>query len=200
MKNKKDIIFDSLLLIAVLVFMFLIRKRIVFVMGAVIIACIGVDIYGKFKGQTDEEINESDDGSISDDEEQLIEDGEYSYDNYDEVCCPKCGAYLGKGVTVCKQCGWGESEYPAVCPNCGKPNEDNLPFCAYCNYQFKKNTTKEDLAKDNGKNDLKQEIENTEDINISDETEYDDTDYYVENNDNETYVNDEETDDRDDNE
>ncbi len=69
-------------------------------------------------------------------EEELTEDGELSYDEYDKVCCPECGEYLGEGVTVCKTCGYGKITSVIVCPKCGKTDEDHLGFCAYCDYEF----------------------------------------------------------------
>ncbi len=69
-------------------------------------------------------------------EEELTEDGELSYDEYDKVCCPECGEYLGEGVTVCKTCGYGKITASFTCPNCGKLDEDHLGFCAYCDYEF----------------------------------------------------------------
>ena len=68
--------------------------------------------------------------------EELTEDGELSYDEYDKVCCPECGEYLGEGVTVCKTCGYGKITASIVCPNCGKTDEDHLGFCSYCDYEF----------------------------------------------------------------
>ncbi len=68
--------------------------------------------------------------------EELTEDGELSYDEYDKVCCPECGEYLGEGVTVCKTCGYGKITASIVCPNCGKNDEDHLGFCSYCDYEF----------------------------------------------------------------
>ncbi len=68
--------------------------------------------------------------------EELTEDGELSYDEYDKVCCPECGEYLGEGVTICKTCGYGKITASIVCPNCGKTDEDHLGFCSYCDYEF----------------------------------------------------------------
>ena len=68
--------------------------------------------------------------------EELTEDGEFSYDNYDEVCCPECGEYLGAGVEMCKSCGYGKTEQIITCPNCGRTDEDNLGFCTYCDFEF----------------------------------------------------------------
>ena len=74
--------------------------------------------------------------SIEELEEELTEDGELSYDDYDKVCCPECGEYLGEGVSVCKTCGYGKITASFTCPNCGKLDEDHLGFCAYCDYEF----------------------------------------------------------------
>jgi hypothetical protein len=71
---------------------------------------------------------------LEDIDEVLLEDGEYSYENYDKVCCPECGAYLGEGVRVCPECGHGK-ETRSSCPFCGKPldEDDDIGFCPYCN-------------------------------------------------------------------
>ncbi len=71
-------------------------------------------------------------------EEELLFDGEFSYEIYDEVCCPDCGAFLGKNVNKCENCGYGMSIYPEICPNCNQENTDKLEFCAYCGEKFQK--------------------------------------------------------------
>ena len=88
-----------------------------------------------------EEKAEEDDEILSDEEmeEILLEDGEFSYDNYDEVCCPECGEYLGIGVTKCSSCGYNNSDENQVCPNCGRQIEDKVDFCTYCDYEFDNN-------------------------------------------------------------
>lgn len=114
------------------------------------IVCLGV-IFVLLIGLFDEKKEpEEDDGEdeedVASDEEmeaELLSKGEYSYDNYDKVCCEECGAYLGEGVDVCPECGHvragsEEAEKTKVCPNCGKPIEDDVGFCTYCNYEFKK--------------------------------------------------------------
>lgn len=108
------------------------------------LACVAIVIIvfvGKYIATDDEKVveEEIDEELLTDEEmeEALLDDGEFSYDNYDEVCCPECGEYLGKGVTVCESCGYGKSNIPSVCPNCGRDVEDDLDFCAYCNYEFK---------------------------------------------------------------
>lgn len=72
---------------------------------------------------------------LEDIDDVLLENGEFNYDNYDEVCCPKCGAYLGQGVDKCTECDFGQEE-PSVCPSCGKFLEEDdgeIGFCPYCN-------------------------------------------------------------------
>jgi 4-hydroxy-3-methylbut-2-en-1-yl diphosphate synthase IspG/GcpE len=95
----------------------------------------------EFEGLEDfDELDEVEDTElVSDDEicEELLEDGEFSYDNYDEVCCPECGEYLGEGVTVCNSCGYNKEKEDIICPNCGRLDEDHQGFCSYCDYEFK---------------------------------------------------------------
>lgn len=77
----------------------------------------------------------SDESKDVDVEDELLEDGEYSYDNYDEVCCPECGEYLGKGITKCTSCEF-DQEISTVCNNCGKPREENIDFCPFCDKDY----------------------------------------------------------------
>ena len=73
-------------------------------------------------------------------EDELLEEGEFDYENYDEVCCPECGAYLGKGVTACGECGFGQ-ERDSTCSYCGKyldEGDADIGFCPYCNHSFNK--------------------------------------------------------------
>ena len=131
--------YDVVLTVICVVAIIFIGNRNFRIVGVVaIIFCI-VDFFSKPVEEKEEEINEN---LLSDEEmeQELLDEGEFDYDNYDEVCCPNCGAYLGQGVKECDQCGYGKLEYPEVCPKCGKPNEDKMSFCAYCNYKFEKNS------------------------------------------------------------
>ncbi len=97
---------------------------------------VAFGIFDKPKETTEEE-EEIEVLSDEEMEEELLSDGEFTYDNYDEVCCPECGEFLGKGVYECESCGWGTEKLIEVCPSCGRENEDKLDFCTYCDYQFK---------------------------------------------------------------
>lgn len=137
MNKFKEKWFDVVLVIICIVALFFVSNRNFRIVGVVaIIFCI-IDFVSK---PVEEKEIKDDEEMLSDEEmeEKLLEEGEFSYDNYDEVCCPKCGAYLGKGVKECDDCGYGKLEYPKVCPKCGKVNEDQMSFCAYCNFKFEK--------------------------------------------------------------
>jgi len=75
---------------------------------------------------------------LSDDEmeEFILEEGEFSYENYDEVCCPKCGEFLGNANTKCPTCGYSKEDIQQFCENCGKLREDKIDFCPYCNTNY----------------------------------------------------------------
>lgn len=135
-KLKEKWVDVGLVVICIVALFFISNRNFRIIAGVAIIFCI-VDFFSKPVEEKEPETNEE---LLSDEEmeQELLDDGEFSYDNYDEVCCPKCGAYLGKGVTECDQCGYGKLEFPEVCPSCGKVNEDQMSFCAYCNYKFEK--------------------------------------------------------------
>lgn len=137
MNKLKEKWYDVLLAVISIVAMIFVENRNFRIIGVVAILFCIVDFFSK---PVEEKKTEENEFVLSDEEmeEELLSEGEFSYDNYDEVCCPNCGAYLGKGVKECDQCGYGKSEYPEVCPKCGKPNEDKMSFCAYCNYTFEK--------------------------------------------------------------
>lgn len=131
LSNKLKYYICGALAVLLLLERLFIKNNIVFTIVLAVMLIIFVTIDDGVKKETAEDV----DPEL---EEELIADGEYTYDNYDEVCCPKCGAFLGKDVTSCSQCGYGKEEKEdIVCPQCGKVNEDGLDFCAYCNYDFK---------------------------------------------------------------
>lgn len=137
MNKLKEKWFDVVLIVICIIAIIFINNINFRIVGAVAIIFCVIDIFSK---PVEEKKPEGNEFVLSDEEmeEELLSEGEFSYDNYDEVCCPNCGAYLGRGVKECDQCGYGKSEYPDVCPKCGKPNEDKLSFCAYCNHKFEK--------------------------------------------------------------
>ncbi len=142
MKSKKRIVFTSCLIL-VSVLTFIINKvtinSIYLNMIALLFLAISLVIaMGRDKDEID--IDEKEETQVLDDKEMedvLLKDGEYSYDDYDKVCCPECGAFIGENVGECDNCGYGKPVEVQVCPKCGKQNEDNLDFCAFCNYNFK---------------------------------------------------------------
>ncbi len=143
MEKLKQKWYDIVLILVCIAVVIFFDNRNVRIIGIVAVIFCAIDFFSKPVEEKKVEHNEN---VLSDEEmeQELLGDGEFSYDNYDEVCCPKCGAFIGQGVTSCKQCGYGKSDYPEVCPNCGKPNEDKLPFCAYCNSKFDKISIKDD--------------------------------------------------------
>ncbi len=101
--------------------------------GFLILFCVIEMVYNPKKKEVEENPELLSDEEM---EEQLLSDGEFSYEDYDKVCCPKCGDFLGEGVTTCNSCGYGYGKYPATCPECGKENNEDMDFCAYCDVKF----------------------------------------------------------------
>lgn len=139
MKRLKEKWLDLLVTVVCIVAAILIDNRNFRIIAVVVgIFCI-YDFFSKEPVKKEKEDKDKDVLSDEEMEDELLGEGEYSYDNYDEVCCPKCGAYLGKGKTTCDVCGYGKQKYEEVCPECGKRNEDDLDTCAYCNHPLKLN-------------------------------------------------------------
>lgn len=142
--NKKvKVIIIACLVIALGLNFFTINNRYILIVGIVALVLV---LFGLFDEKKEEDTEKEEDSNVASDEEMeetLLGDGEYSYDDYDKVCCEKCGAYMGEGVDVCPSCGHVKSgsetaKKQKVCPNCGRPIEDDLDFCTYCDYEFKK--------------------------------------------------------------
>lgn len=131
--------YDIVLAVALGVCLFFVKNTFFRFTLVVFLLFILIDVLTKPLYKDTKDTEETDENVVSDEEMEdvLLEDGEYSYDNYDEVCCPKCGEYLGKDVTICEGCGYGKEKVPTICPNCGKTVEDNIGFCTYCDYEFK---------------------------------------------------------------
>ena len=71
--------------------------------------------------------------------EFLLENGEYTYDTFDDKICPKCGSTNIKDWLVCSECGEslvGEDEEKEYCPNCGDERNDESDYCQTCGYRF----------------------------------------------------------------
>ena len=50
----------------------------------------------------------------------------YMYENYDDVCCPECGEYLGKDVLKCPSCGYFKGD---VAPQFCEHSLSSYPAC-----------------------------------------------------------------------
>jgi len=114
---------------------FTINKKLISYACLIIFAFVISGIYDEPKPEKIEDIPDPD---VLNDEEMddfILEDGEFSYDNYDEVCCPECGEYLGKDVLICPNCKNANEDLPEVCQNCGKTREE-IDFCPYCNHYY----------------------------------------------------------------
>ncbi len=143
--NKKIKAIAVVALIALIAVNFFIIKN--SYIGTVLISVlICIILFGIFDEKKPEAEKQVDENVLSDEEmeEELLSDGEFSYDNYDEVCCEECGEYLGVGVTKCPSCGYSkdaeenDDKEVDTCPNCGKPKDDGMDFCTYCDYEFNK--------------------------------------------------------------
>ena len=142
--NKKIKAISIVTLIAlIIVNFFTIKNKYAFIILGVILIFVLFGIFDESKPEAEKEVDEN---VLSDEEmeEELLSEGEFSYDNYDEVCCEKCGEYLGVDVTKCPSCGYSkiaeenDDSEDETCPNCGKPKDDGMSFCTYCDYEFNK--------------------------------------------------------------
>jgi len=130
-------IVSTILMLAVIAGNFFSLKNMTLTFAVLIIW--GIYISGVFEQSSEKVIEDDPDDEVLSDEEMdefILDNGEFSYDNYEDACCPKCGDFLGIDVTICPSCGYNKDNQPQVCEQCGKVREDDIDFCPYCNRNY----------------------------------------------------------------